>query len=408
MQNYAEAVPALQKAIAKNPYDGYAYNNLGLAYQGLGRYEDAVTQFQKQIEINPLDQYAHANLASLFLQQKKYDSAQKEYQTAIKITPNNFNLNIGLGTADLGLHQDDDALAAFHIALQKAPSPMTWNNVAFYLADNNSHLDVAEQYSENSIRAIEAQLNAVSLDTVGPTQAGLVETISTFWDTMGWIKFKQGNLASAESYIHAAWLLVDDATIGDHLGQIYAKEGRRDDAVHTYALALTYPNPPVETRGRLVALAGKKDADTEISFAHTDERRAIILPNEQKIDATAQFWVLLTPASGAGKKSGSVSVETKLIAVDEIGENNLKAAAGSKSTTGKSKEDLTAGLNDYARSTLATADFPYSFPTSESGKILLRGMLTCTTGSVPGCMFTPYPAEQTVRFSLASAAFSPQ
>lgn len=409
LQQYPKAVTALQKAIAKNAYDGYAYNNLGLAYQGLGRYDDAVTQFQKQIEINPLDRYAHANLASLYLQQKKYDAAQKEYQTAIKISPNDFNLNVGLGTADLGLHQDDAALAAFHIVLEKAPSPLTWNNVAFYLADNNSHLDVAEQYSENSIRAIQAQLNATSLDTVGPTQAGLVETIATFWDTMGWIKFKQGNLPAAETYINAAWLLADDAAIGDHLGQIYEKEGRRDDAIHTYALALTYPNPPVETPGRLVALAGKKDAETEISFAHADQRRAIVLPNAQKLDAVAQFWVLLTPVSGVAKPSDrNASVETKLIGVSEMGQNSLPAVAGTKKTTAKSKEDMSAALNDYARSTLSVAEFPYTFPAGESGKILLRGMLTCIASSPASCIFTPYPAEQTVRLSLASATSSGQ
>lgn len=405
MQDYTDAVPALQKAILKNAYDSYAYNNLGLSYQGLGRYDDAVAQFQKQIEVNPLDQYAHANLASLYLQQKKYDAAQKEYQTALKITPNNFGLNVGLGTADLGLHQDDAALAAFHVVLEKAPSPVTWNNVAFYLADNNSHLDLAQQYSENSIRAIEAQLNAASLDTVGPAQAALVQTIATFWDTMGWIKFKQGNLPAAESYIRSAWLLSDDADIGDHLGQIYEKEGRRDDAIHTYALALTYPNPPVETRSRLVALAGEKAADTEISFAHAAQRRAIALPNSQKLDGVAQFWVLLTPLPANAKRSpGAVSVETKLIAIDEMGQNTSTAAAGSSHATRKSKEEMSAVLSNYAQSALSAAQLPYTFPAGESGKILLRGMLACTAGSVPGCVFTPYPAEQTVRLSVASAS----
>ncbi|MGC1105530.1 MAG: tetratricopeptide repeat protein, partial [Candidatus Acidiferrales bacterium] len=416
VQDYTDAIPAFQKAIAKNAYDPYAYNNLGLAYRGLGRYDDAVTEFLKQIEVNPLDQYAHANLASLYLQQKKYDAAQKEYQTALKITPNNLNLNIGLGTADLGLHQDDAALAAFHTVLEKAPSPMTWNNVAYYLADNHSHLDLAEQYSENSIRAIEAQLNAISLDTAGPTQAGLVQTIATFWDTMGWIKFKQGNLPSAENYIHAAWLLADDAAIGDHLGQIYEKEGRRDDAIDAYALALTYPSPPVETRGRLVALVGEKNVATEISFAHADQRRTITLPNDKKINGSAQFWILLTAVSSTTKASNGtvgveaklIGVEPKLVAVGETAEKNLQAAAGSQKATGKSQDDPSVALSDYARSTLSVAAFPYSFPAGESGKILLRGMLTCVTGSVPGCVFTPYPAEQTWRLSLVSAASSSQ
>lgn len=404
MQNYADAVPALQQAIAKNAYDANAYNNLGLAYRGLGRYDDAVTEFLKQIEVNPLDRYAHANLGGVYLQQKKYDAAQKEYQTALKIRPDEFNLYTGLGAADLGLHQDDAALAAFHTVLEKAPSPMTWNNVAFYLADNNSHLDLAEQYSENSIHAIEAQLNATSLDTAGPTQAGLVQTLATFWDTVGWIKFKQGNLKAAEDYIQAAWMLADRSDMGDHLGQIYEKEGRRDDAIHAYALALTYPNPPVETRGRLVALAGKKLADKEISSAPASQRRAITLPNPQKIDAKAEFWALLSsPAAAGGAATSAPSVDAKFIAIDENPESTPKSAPTDKDADPKTADNLRDTLHDYA-ATLSAAKFPYSFPGSESGKILLRGVLACSAATQPSCTFTAFPAEQTLRIALASSA----
>ncbi|HLW80684.1 MAG TPA: DUF3857 domain-containing protein [Candidatus Acidoferrales bacterium] len=397
MQKYSLAIPALQTAIQKNAYDPYAYNNLGLAYQGLGRYDDAVKQFQKQIEINPLDQYAHANLAATYLQQKNYAEAQKEYQTALKITPNNFGLNIGLGTADLGLHQDDAALEAFHKVLEKSPSPVTWNDVAYYLADNNSHLDLAEQYSENSIRTVEAQLNGTSLDTVGPTQAGLVTSLSAFWDTMGWIKFKQGNLKAAESYIYSAWMLSDRSDMGNHLGQIYEKEGRREDAIRTYALALTFPNPPVDMRARLVALVGEKKADTEISFAHAGERRTITLPNPQKIDADAEFWILLSPAASAN--SAPVVADAKFISVDDNFEKTAKSATAKE----KASEKLRDAFRNYA-ATLRTAKFPYSFPAGESGKILLRGALACSTIQHSSCTFTSFPADRTWRLSLVSSA----
>lgn len=408
-EDYKDAVPALQQAISKNAYDQYAYNNLGLAYRGLGRYDDAITQFQKQIEVNPLDQYAHANLASVYLQQKKYDPAQKEYQTALKITPNNFNLNVGLGTADLGLHQDEAALAAFHVALEKLPSPMTWNNVAYYLADNNSHLDLAEQYSENSIHAVEAQLLAASLDTVGPAQAGLVQTIATFWDTMGWIKFKQGNLKAAEDYIQAAWMLDDRSDMGDHLGQIYEKEARREDAVRAYALALTYPSPPVETRGRLAALVGEKHVDKQIDAARSSQRRSITLPNPQKISASAEYWVLLsssTPTPGAPVPA-QPAADAKFITLDENPKSTSKPAVPDKVTDEKNNDKLRDVFRDYA-SMLRNAKFPYLFPQSESGKILLRGVLSCDTIKQPSCSFVAYPAEQTLRLSLASSALSGQ
>ncbi len=396
MRKYKLAIPALQTAIQKNPYEPYAYNNLGLAYQGLGQYDDATKQFLKQIEINPLDQYAHANLASVYLTQKKYADAQKEYQTALKITPNNFGLNIGLGTADLGLHQDDAALDAFHKVLEKSPTPTTWNDVAYYLADNNSHLDLAEQYSRNSIRAVEAQLTAASLDTVGPSQAGLVSSLSAFWDTMGWIKFKQGNLKAAEDYIHAAWMLDDHSDVGDHLGQIYEKQGRRQDAIRAYALALTYPNPPAELRPRLAALVGEKKVDAEISLARADQRRTITLPNAKKLDADAEFWLLLSPAASA---NSAAVTEAKFITVDD----NFEEAGKGSAAKAKDGEDLTAAFNGYTAA-LRAAQLGYTFPAGESGKILLRAELACSTLGHASCTLTPFSADQAVRLSLIPAA----
>jgi tetratricopeptide (TPR) repeat protein len=409
---YDQAIPALEKAIAKNPYDPYAYNNLGQAYRGLSRYDEAIKEYQKQIEINPLDKYAHANLAAVYQTQKKYDLAQQEYQTALKITPNNIGLNIGLGNADLGLHQDDAALAAFQKVLEKLPSPVTWNDVAYYLADNNSHLALAEQYSRNSIRTVEAQLDAASLDTVGPVQAGLVTSLSAYWDTMGWVKFKQGDMNAAEAYVHAAWMLTDASDMGYHLGQIYEKEGRRADAIHTYALTLDCLEPPVETRGRLAALIGDAKVDAEKNSARPDlaTRHSLKLPNPQKIDATAEYWILLSP----GSQPNTYSVEAaKFITIDDDYEKPATGnSVAAKSSIGNSQVDaaksngtsdakLTTALAAYVPS-LRAAKFPYFFPPGEATKIVLRGVLACSN-ITHSCTFTPFSADQTYRTTLASS-----
>jgi tetratricopeptide (TPR) repeat protein len=123
---------------------------------------------------------------------------------------------------------------------------------------------VAPMYSD--LRQLhEAQLSAATLATVGTAQVALTTSLPNYWETMGWIKFKQNDLKSAKAYISAAWMINDDATIGDHLGQIYENEGRKDDAIHAYALALNCSHPPPETRGRLAALVGDKKVDSEIA-----------------------------------------------------------------------------------------------------------------------------------------------
>ena len=39
-----------------------AWDNLGRAYMALGKADEAVSAFQKQIEINPYDEFAYNNL----------------------------------------------------------------------------------------------------------------------------------------------------------------------------------------------------------------------------------------------------------------------------------------------------------------------------------------------------------
>ncbi|MGZ4815792.1 MAG: tetratricopeptide repeat protein [Terriglobales bacterium] len=59
-----------------------------------------------------------------------------------------------------------------------------------------------------------------------------------FWDTLGWIYFRLGEYQKAVDYLRPAWLIAQDATIGDHLGQTYQKLGKLKEAEHTYELAI--------------------------------------------------------------------------------------------------------------------------------------------------------------------------
>jgi len=379
LEQYGKAVDALQKAIDKNPYDQSAYNNLGEAYRGLGQYDLAVQQFQKQIEINPLDHYSHANLGQTYLDQKKYDLALKELQTALQITPENYGLEVNIGSAQLGLHQDDAALASFQVALEKIPNPDTWNDVAYILSEHAAKLDMAEKYSHNSIQAAEAETAGMTLATVGPVAVGTIASLDSYWDTMGWIKFQEGDLKTAESYILATWLLADNATVADHLGQIYEKEGRHDDAIRVYTLALALPNPPVETRGRLAALIGDKKVDAAVDAARPNVavRRTIKLANPKNVDASAKFWVLFSPNASDSTAS-----------VDEV-----KFAEGD----GKN-DDVMKGYADE----LGAAKLPFLFPTGDKAKIAVLGVLDCMSAS-HACTFTPNSTEDTLR-SIANGS----
>ena len=53
--NYAEAMKYLNKEIAKNPDNGYAYYGLGMAYEATGNPSEALDNFNVAIKNIPLD-----------------------------------------------------------------------------------------------------------------------------------------------------------------------------------------------------------------------------------------------------------------------------------------------------------------------------------------------------------------
>jgi tetratricopeptide (TPR) repeat protein/transglutaminase-like putative cysteine protease len=364
MRQNDDAVTALNKQIEINPYDEYAYNALGRAYWQERKYDDAVTAFNKQIEINPLDKFAHAGLGAMYSEWHKYAEAAPELEKAASLTPDNPELQVSLGDAYLNLGQDDKALATFDHAVEISATPLVWNNIAYQLSLKKSHLDRAQQYAESAVSATTAALRNVSLDRLTPQELPLVPSLIAYWDTLGWIYFADGNLDKAEKYVAAAWGLGHHGEVGDHLGQIYEKEGKKDLALRTYALSLSALRPTPETRDRLASLTG---GDTNVDAAvakykdDLQQLRTIDLGKVAKETGTADFFVLLS----RGKGSDATVEAVKFASGDE----KLKLFTDA----------------------LRTAEYRLAFPDDTPVKILRRGILSCsaTTGTCTFVLMLP-------------------
>src|SRR5204862_249454 len=129
----------------------------------------------------------------------------------------------------------------------------------------------AEQYARSAVDATSASLRNVSLDRVGLKEAAAVSSLGAFWDTLGWVYFREGNLPQAERYVRAAWLLNLNGEVGDHLAQIEEGLGRKDDAARTYALALAARRPLPDTRAHLAKLlGGDRQIDAMVERARSE------------------------------------------------------------------------------------------------------------------------------------------
>jgi tetratricopeptide (TPR) repeat protein len=238
--------------------------------------------------------------------------------------------------------------------------PGIWNNVAYELSRHKAHLDRAQRYAESAIAATAASLRNVSLDRLRAEDLGQVSAIASFWDTLGWIYFQNGDLQQAERFIRAAWELSQHGEVGYHLAQVYEKRGNNEEAIRAYAMSLAASRPPMETRQRLAALLGsekKVDNVVEKTRRELTGVRTLKLGPLVNESAEAEFFVLLAPGP-------------KVEAVKFIrGSEKLRAFTG----------------------TLQATNFEAMFPDATPTKLVRRGTLSCTA-TATGCsfvLFTP-------------------
>jgi tetratricopeptide (TPR) repeat protein/transglutaminase-like putative cysteine protease len=356
---FDEAAEAFQKQISANPYDEHVYNYLGLTLQQQQKFPEAADAFRKQIAMNPLDPVAHAALGALFLEQHKYSEAVPELDKATVLAPDNAELEVSLGQALLNTGEKDKALEAFEKGVEIAQTPAVWNNVAYALAEHNLELDKAAQYAESAIAATATNLRNLELSHLSLDDLNQVASIGVYWDTLGWVNFRKGDLDQAERYIRAAWLLNQHGEVGDHLAQIYEKRGDKQQAARMYAEAIAAPHAVPETRARLIVLLGGNAGIDELVAKSKPELTKIrIFPAGDllKENARADFFVLLSP----GGKNPKVEA--------------AKFISGSQD------------LRPFAEKLRAT-DFGPMFPDASPVKIVRRGTLACSAAS-GACSFT--------------------
>lgn len=289
------AASAFRRQIAINPFDQYAYNNLGLAQWRSGDMPGAAVSFRKEIEVNPLDQYAHSNLGQVDLILNLDSEAARELAKAAVITPGDAGVHANWGRALVRVHQADSAVAEFDRAIAMTPSRPYSIVAASALSAAGVRLDKAEVYGRAALDAA-----TTSLRNAGEEPGrldGATLTLAWAWDELGWILFQEGKDADAERFEKAAWTVTHQGQIGDHLGQIYQKEGKRSLAIRTYALVLNTPHTPTDTRHRLATLVGS----TRMADQYADSAR-LWLVNERTIDlhrggpeGTALLRILATP-----------------------------------------------------------------------------------------------------------------
>jgi len=361
-RKYPEAIEVLKEQIKIDPFEDYAYSLLGRVYWQQQDYTHAEEAFRKQIEVSPLDQYSFASLGEMLVEARKYKEAIPELERAISLNQEGEELQVNLGRAYLNLGETQKAIAAFEAALKLDRSPLTLNNIAYFLSQKGAQLDKAQQYAESAVTSVANDLRNVETANLTIEDLGTVSSLTAYWDTLGWVYFQKGDLDTAEKYIRAAWSVEHDGDQGYHMGMIAEKRGKKDEAIRLYAQSIATDRYEPEARESLKRLAPSASLEKMLEAAKAELRDANIVNLGQlmpalKAPVEAEFYVVFAPDS---TRAAQV-VDVKFIK----GAESLKPLAAQ----------------------LKTIKYQLVFPDSSPTKIVRRGALLCLP-KPGGCNFT--------------------
>lgn len=141
----------------------------------------------------------------------KYADALLLLDDSLAETPDDIELLYEAGMLEENLQRYEQMEAHIRRILELEPDhPHACNLLGYSLANRNVRLEEAAELIERA--------NALEPDS------------AHILDSLGWVRFRQGNLREAEHYLQLAFAREPDAEIAAHLGEVLWVQGRREEA----------------------------------------------------------------------------------------------------------------------------------------------------------------------------------
>jgi len=393
---YAEALVEWQKEQDAHPDNVEVYQLPATYLTYINHKDEAIQQWRKLLKVDPKNNNAALRLSELLESEQKNSDAVAVLQDALRESPSSSNLEFALGSAYLKMGQSENAVTHLRAAVDasKGDDSMLLNNVAYTLGENKTSLELAQQYGEQAIKQLDER-SAKGVENLGlGTQ--VTYQLSLAWDTLGWVYFQSGDNTRAENFVRAAWCLGQDGTVGEHLGEIYEKQGKPKEAAHAYELALAaigtplyglsgtpppYPGMPLAPPAEL----NRQSLATKIAtrYQKLTGKKPVInetwrLPNGEWTKSSSEQLSLMRTAKFGKIPNLSGSAEFTVVF----------AAGKIESVTYVSGEQSLKALAEKIKA----ARYQIEFPAGSQAKLLRRAETSCFPLS--GCMAVLMPTDK--------------
>lgn len=226
-RDFVQAQRSLERAILLNPEGEAAYGDLVAANLSAGKAKEAIltvekarTRFGPDFRREFLAGLAHSNLREFDRAQQCFAAAEKfARERAPKLLDHRFYYQVGSMLERAG--RFDEAVAALEQSLNLKPDfDESLNHLGYMWAERGENLQLAHDMIQQAVKA----------EPENPA----------YLDSLGWVLFQLKRPAEALNWLEKAVKLLPepDATVLDHLGDVLATLGKRDEAREAWRKSL--------------------------------------------------------------------------------------------------------------------------------------------------------------------------
>ena len=181
-----------------------------------GRVEEGIAALREMTSDDEEDLQIYSSMINIYQREKDFEAAQDVLDDAMERFADDEQGHFLQGAIFERQRSYEEAEAAFRKALEiEADDPAVLNYLGYMLADNDVKLE----------EALEMIQKAVEADPIN----------GAYLDSLGWVYYRLNRMDLAEQYLKRALLFAGrDPTIHEHMGDLYLKTGRIDEAREEY------------------------------------------------------------------------------------------------------------------------------------------------------------------------------
>ncbi len=241
-----DAIAALEQIIKDNPLRGDAYELLCDLYEKAGKLDAAYAICQQMILLDQTKYGNYLRAADLLIKQNKTDAAIRTLEDARVKFPSEAEIPYALGVALSAAKRYSDAVDVFEQTVDEAAAGETeMLDARFYfmygaaaeqagqvakaaeMLKKSIDLDppsAAEAYNYLGYMWVDRGLNLDEAGELIKKALKMDPNNAAYLDSLGWFYFKKGDLKQALATLQTAASLIkpEDATVDEHLGDVYA------------------------------------------------------------------------------------------------------------------------------------------------------------------------------------------